>query len=184
MPDAKDLIQNLSPATWGSLDPVPTSILATTFEHRLVTREYYGVDGEGHDNTGRRSLKFRARLFFVETIKAGLYTTVWPQWRERILRGDRDDFAHPELGVIKARVDSGSWEISSRSSRGVVVEVGWTESIEVDDEEQQQQQQTTTSNNEMKTTASEADEGMNETGNDYPSGFDSGEASGDFSTAT
>lgn len=162
-------IQNLPPLTWGALDPVPCSVITTEMPTRLVSREYYGIDGEGHDPTGRRSRRVKARLFFVETIKAGLYTTVWPQWRDALLTTDRKNLKHPEFGKFPARVDGSGYEIASKVTRGVIVEVSWVESIDPSDTQEQQQ---TTSNADLESNAAEADQGMSDMGLDYPSGFD------------
>jgi hypothetical protein len=176
-----EVIQNLPPATWGSLDAVPTSVVSTDISLRLVPREYYGLDGEGHDNTGRRSMKWRTRMHFVNTVKATLYPSVWAQWRDKIVVGERDSFRHPDLGQVQARAEGSTFEIVARSTRGITVDINWVESVEPDDQTAPDE---SPPNDELKSTASEADETMAETGNDYPSGFESGDVSSDFSTTT
>lgn len=166
---ASEPTQDLPPLTWGALDPVPCAVVSTDMSNRLPAREYYQIDGEGHDPTGRRSRHVKCRLHFIETIKEGLYKTVWPQWREALLTTDRKNLKHPEFGKFPARVEGANYEIAAKVSRGVIVEVSWVESIDPSDTQQQQQ---TTSDADLESNAADADQGMADMGVDYPSGFD------------
>lgn len=121
-------IHDLPPLTWLGVKAYVSDI-RTSWSHRLPEYEYAYVDGDAHDNTGRKSLKVSATLQFLNTIEPGLYPGKWSSFRALLLSTQSGTLVHPDVGKFHARVADGEYTISARSPAGVSVNVTWTESI-------------------------------------------------------
>jgi prophage DNA circulation protein len=122
-----DVISGLSELSFRGLPPVPCGDASYDFGHDQAERRYPYIDGAGHDNTGRTPIKFGATLYFVNTLEPDLYPTVWNQWRDGLLDGSSGQLDHPDLGVVRARVLSGSVKLSATNRAGIIVTVQWVE---------------------------------------------------------
>ncbi len=127
-----DVINTLPEFQWRNLDPVPCMAAPWEFAHDQSPREYPYRDGEGHDWTGMKALHGSATLAFVNTtLKYGvLYPTVWDSWREALFDGTAGDLAHPDLGVLRARILGGSVQVIAENTAGVIVSIQWVQTVE------------------------------------------------------
>jgi prophage DNA circulation protein len=115
---------------WRNLSPVPCEHANYDFTHDQVERRYPYIDGASHDHTGRGPIKFSARLLFMNTAREGLYPDEWAIWRAALMDGSSGPLRHPELGKVRARVESASVALVASARAGVVVDVSWVESFE------------------------------------------------------
>jgi prophage DNA circulation protein len=129
-----NVIGGLAELTFRGLPAVPCGDASYDFGHDQAERRYPYVDGAGYDNTGRTPIKFTATLYFVNTLQANLYPSVWNQWRDGLLDGSSAQLTHPDLGIVTARVLSGSVKLTATNRAGIVVTVTWVESNETVDQ--------------------------------------------------
>lgn len=124
-----NVITELKPLTWRGTS-MPCSGIDTDFEHRLVERQYYKVDGAGHEQTGLEPVSTRATLAIVNT--AGdptLYPGQWQKFRKLLTDGLPGDLIHPDLGRFYARVKRFSFRLSQESTAGIFCNVEWVQSL-------------------------------------------------------
>lgn len=162
-------IHDLPQLTWLGVKAYASDI-RTSWQHRLPEYEYAYVDGEAHDNTGRKSLRVACTLHFLNTIEPGLYPGKWNSFRGLLLSTQSGTLAHPEIGKFNARVSDGEYTISGRSPAGVSVAVSWVESIK----NSQSTTKFTTQNAPAAQSARDLDDAMAALGFDYPDGMGSG----------
>jgi hypothetical protein len=135
MSDAK-IIQDLPTLTWRGLLAPPYDVLSFSWKNRLAVREYYDVDGDAHDPTGRGSIPMTARLYFVNTVVAEyaglgrLFPEYWEQWRNELQDGQPGDLEHPALGLIRARVPTVAGVVETKVQSGIIVDISWIETNE------------------------------------------------------
>ena len=106
MPTAATIIQALRPFKWRGLTVLIESA-PVDFAHRQSPREYYGINGEGHDHTGMAALKCHVRMFFLNTIEKDSFPDKFGVWRKALFDGSSGDLEHPVLGKFRARVEGG-----------------------------------------------------------------------------
>lgn len=166
---SNDAVHNLPSLTWlGS--KVYADDIETSWTHRNPERAFPYVDGEAHENTGRKSLKVSATLLFLNTIEPGLFPGKWRNFRGLLLGGQSGILRHPDIGNFHARVENSSYRITSKSTSGVRVQAAWTESIKSADEPTK----IVTGKADAAATARKADAAMAELGLDYPDGMGEG----------
>jgi prophage DNA circulation protein len=137
MAGANERLQQLA---FDGLPPVPCRSVGLDFEHSLPVRSYPYVDGDGHDNTGRRSATMPVQLLFLNTLTLEqpgiiLFPSVFNQWLERLLDGRAGNLEHPIFGNRRARVARGSVPLVAEVRDGVIVDVTFVETL--DEPEQQ-----------------------------------------------
>lgn len=132
--------ERLQQIAFDGLPSVPCRMAGLDWEHSLPVRQYPYVDGDGHDNTGRRSASMPVQLLFWNTLvleQPGiiLFPSVFNQWLERLLDGRAGNLEHPIFGNRRARVARGSAPLVAEVRDGVTVDVTFIETL--DDPEQQ-----------------------------------------------
>lgn len=137
MSGANERLQQLA---FDGLPSVPCRSVGLDFEHSLPVRSYPYVDGDGHDNTGRRSATMPVQLLFLNTLTLEqpgviLFPSLFNQWLERLLDGRAGNLEHPIFGNRRARVARGSVPLVSEVRDGVIVDVTFVETL--DEPEQQ-----------------------------------------------
>jgi len=162
-----NVITELKPLTWRGTS-MPCSGIDTDFEHRLVERQYYKVDGAGHEQTGLEPVSTRATLAIVNT--AGdptLYPGQWQKFRKLLTDGLPGDLIHPDLGRFYARVKRFSFRLSQESTAGIFCNVEWVQSLKT--------VETVTTFDDSKAgaqaAAKKADEAIDAMGFSYPDGM-------------
>lgn len=121
MPTPATIIQALRPFRWRG-NTVLIESAPVDFEHRQAPREYYGIPGEGHDNTGMAALKCRVKMFFLNTVEKDSFPDKWGVWQRALFDGSSGDLEHPVLGKFRARVEGGSIQFAAQTTAGVIVE--------------------------------------------------------------
>lgn len=130
------IVKDLPALMWRGLLAPPYDVLPFKWKNRLSPRQYYSVDVDAHDPTGRDSIPMTARLYFVNTLVqqfAGLgrlFPDYWEQWRDQLMDGDAGDLQHPALGTLRARVDQVSGIVETKVQSGIIVEISWVETNE------------------------------------------------------
>jgi len=125
-----DILKQLPLLSWRGLDPPPYDLVGFDWANELAPRRVPYVDVEIHDDLGRKSGQFKARLMFLETAQPGAFTNLWPQWLAAIKTGDADYLVHPLLGTLRARVEKVGGEVVAKTRDGVVCDVTWVETNE------------------------------------------------------
>lgn len=127
MPDA---ISALAPLRWRGLT-APCESASYEHANTLPVREYAYVEGDGHDSTGRRSVRISCVLHFVNGLfdKVQWYPGEWHTWRAAMFDGTVGELEHPDLGRFNARCDTSSVRLTAQNRGGVVVEVVFVESL-------------------------------------------------------
>ena len=161
-------IHDLPALTWKGARAYVSEV-RTSWSTRLPEFAFAYVDGEAHDDTGRKSLRVSAVLHFLNSIEAGLYPGKWNSFRPLLLSGGAGTLLHPEIGRFTARVSDVDYLTSPRSPAGVSVSVTWVESIK--DARTPTKFQTKTTD--AKQSAQKLDEAMAVLGIDYPDGMGS-----------
>jgi hypothetical protein len=129
MPTAATIIQALRPFKWRG-NTVLIESAPVDFAHRQAPREYYGVNGEGHDNTGMAALKCRVKMFFLNTVEKDSFPDKWGVWQRALFDGSSGDLEHPVLGKFRARVEGGSIQFAAQTTAGLIVEASFTETVD------------------------------------------------------
>lgn len=122
-------IYGLEPLTWRDMT-AQCELAPFDFAHSQAERRYPYVDGFGHDNTGRDSLRFTTRLYFLNTVEPGSFPDKWNAWRDALFDGSAGDLVHPVLGLVRARVMQGHVEYRAQTTAGVIVDVTFTETVD------------------------------------------------------
>ncbi len=161
------VIHELPALDWEGLPSVPCSVVDTSWSHRLASREYYGTDGEAHDDGGRKSLTVTVVLHFHNTYDPKLYPTHWTKWRKALLTGKIGKLRHPDIGQFMARVADGSFRISASEQAGITVHVTFVESLKAADQPTKFSQSTGAAG----AAARKCDTYMASLNLDYPDGF-------------
>jgi hypothetical protein len=130
MSDA-NIVAQLPRLSWRDLYTPPYDLVTFEFENELAPRAVAYTDGDGHDDTGRRSFPMTARLYFLNTLgeKRRMFPELWEEWKAN-LDGGPGDFVHPVLGPLRARVRGAKGEVRSNMRSGVIVDITWVETIE------------------------------------------------------
>lgn len=129
-----DIISKLPALRWRGLVSPPYELVTFEFKNMLVERPIAYLDGEPHDNTGRKSFPMTARLFFLNTVGGGEtagrrhFPELWEDWKEH-LDGEIGEFVHPVLGPLHARVDGCKGEVRASVRAGIIVDITWVETI-------------------------------------------------------
>jgi prophage DNA circulation protein len=126
---ATELLGLLPELSWRGLT-VPTGPTPYDGGHEQARRAYPYIDGQGHDNTGRKSYRFQAKCFFLDSLEDGLYPERWNEFREALEDGSSGDLVHPDLGKVRARVIDWHVTLDPMARAGVVVDVTWEETID------------------------------------------------------
>lgn len=135
MSDAK-IIQDLPPLKWRGLLAPSYDVLPFSWKNRLPSRQYYGVDGDAHDPTGRDSIPFKARLYFINTVipqmqgPTRIFPDYWELWRNQLMDGAAGDLEHPAFGLVRARVPDVSGVVETKCLSGIIVDISWIETNE------------------------------------------------------
>jgi prophage DNA circulation protein len=172
MAGANERLQQLA---FDGLPSVPCRSVGLDFEHSLPVRSYPYVDGDGHDNTGRRSATMPVQLLFLNTLTLEqpgviLFPSVFNQWLERLLDGRAGNLEHPIFGNRRARVARGSVPLVSEVRDGVIVDVTFVETLD----EPEQQVQFSGPETSVAASALAAQEACDEYDIDYPDGESDG----------
>jgi hypothetical protein len=130
MSDA-DIVAGLPVLSWRGLYTPPYDLVTFEVENELASRSVAYTDGEGHDDTGRRSFPMTARLYFLNTLgePTRMFPDCWELWKEN-LDGRPGDFVHPILGPMRARVKSIKGELRATCRSGVIADITWIETVE------------------------------------------------------
>jgi hypothetical protein len=124
------VIQALRPLKWRGLELWFIESAPVNFSHSLAERRYPYIDGAGHDNTGMDPLECTVRLRFLETVKRGLFTNIWPKFRKAVFDGSSGDLEHPLLGKFRARVKGGQIGFAAQETAGVTVDVTFVSTVD------------------------------------------------------
>jgi prophage DNA circulation protein len=126
-----NIIAALPELKWRGLRTPPYDLVTFEFENELASRSVAYLDGEIHDDTGRRSFPMTARLYFVNTLgeQTRLFPELWEEWKAN-LDGAAGELVHPVLGPLRARVKGAKGEVRSTLRSGVIVDITWIETIE------------------------------------------------------
>lgn len=124
------IIHALRPLKWRGLEAFFTESAPVNFSHSLAERRYPYIDGAGHDNTGMDPLECTVRLFFLETVKSGLFKSTWPKWKRALFDGTSGDLEHPLLGRFRARVKGGTVGFAANVTAGSIVDVTFVSTVD------------------------------------------------------
>jgi hypothetical protein len=91
-------INRLPLLKWKGLIAPYYDVVSFEWEHELASRGVYGVDGEIHEFVRRKSMPFRARMHFCNTLEQGLFPETWEEWKLVLLDGTPGDLVHPGVG--------------------------------------------------------------------------------------
>jgi hypothetical protein len=133
MPDA-NIIAELPRLTWRGLVAPPYDAVTFDYENRLAPREVPWIDGEIHDDLGRKATPMSAKLYFINGLSGGppgvrLFPDYWNQWAVT-LDGSPGDLLHPVLGPLRARVRGAKGTVQATTRAGIIVEITWIETLE------------------------------------------------------
>lgn len=123
-----NIVAELPKLTWRGLEAPPYEFVTFEFNNELSPRQVPYVDGEIHDNTGRKSFPMTVRLFFLNTLGESerMFPERWEQWKDN-LDGEVGDLVHPVLGPMKARVQNARGEIRATVRAGIIVDISFIE---------------------------------------------------------
>jgi len=126
----EDIVAEMPLLRWRGLDAPPYELVTFEFANDLSPRSIPYIDGEIHDNTGRRAFPMTARLFFLNTLGESrlMYPDYWEEWKEN-LDGEIGELVHPVLGPLPARVQNAKGEIRASVRSGIIVDITWVETI-------------------------------------------------------
>ena len=125
-----DVVTSLPELRWRDLPPVPCDSTPFEFSHSQADRRFPYIDGASHDWTGLDPLPIHAKLYFIETIREGLFSNDLKLWLEALLDGTAGTLEHPILGTVNARVLNGSVPLVASVRGGVIVDVTWTTTVD------------------------------------------------------
>lgn len=123
------VIQGLPKLTWRGLF-AKCDDASFSFSHTQAARGAYGIDGDWHDHARRDSVKFRCKLYFINTLYGGgvvEFPDNYNKWQAAMLDGSPGPLRHPILGTVNARVESGDVNLVAQVTAGVIVSVNFTE---------------------------------------------------------
>lgn len=125
------VIQALPKLTWRGLF-AKCEDASFSFSQTQVERSAYAIDGAWHDHARREAIKFRCKLYFINTLYSGgvvEFPDNYNKWQAAMLDGSTGPLRHPILGTINARVESGDVSLAAQTTAGVVVNVNFTETL-------------------------------------------------------
>lgn len=129
MTAAADVLLNLPELRWRGLR-APCELAPFTGAHEQAERVIPYRDAAGHDHVRRVAYKFKAKLWFVETIEPGSFPENFQKWLEALEDGTSGDLLHPIRGKIRCRPLAWEVDYSSKNRGGVTVDVDWTETVD------------------------------------------------------
>ena len=123
-------IADLPELEWRGLTaPFTSASFDVAFD--LAPRAYYGVDGFGHDNTGRQSSPFPCSLVFLNTVRPNSFPALYNEWVAACIDDKSPDWLlHPLRGLTRARVQSFGVVFEASRRAGVIVNVVFVETVE------------------------------------------------------
>ena len=135
-----DIIGELRPLSWRGLN-APARNANYTLAHRQAKHPTPYIDGAAHQWTGRECVQFTAELVFNNTMDeygqilsagetAPLYPDYWDEYRATLFDGKPGELQHPDLGKIRAVVQSVSVKVDAMDRGGIAVTVEWEETTE------------------------------------------------------
>lgn len=129
MAAAADVIANLPELRWRGLR-APCELAPLDGAHEQAERVVPYRDAAGHDHVRRVAYKFKAKLWFVETIEPGSFPENFQKWIEALEDGTTGDLVHPIRGKVRARPLSWTLDLAAGNRGGVTIEVNWTETVD------------------------------------------------------
>ncbi len=127
------IITDLPLLTWRGL-AAPCESAPFKFSHTQAERKYPYIDVSGHDHTGRDSIQFTVKLYFINSVELDSFPQNWEAWLEALLDGKSGELVHPVLGSLRARVLDGSVDVRAGVRGGVIVDVTFVETRDDVDE--------------------------------------------------
>ena len=123
------VIYGLPRAEWRGLVAPPYDVAGFSFSHRQTEQQYYGIGGASHRHAGMNTTPMHFKLYFLNTLEAGLFPARWNDWQVALFDGKAGKLKHPLRGTIDAVVLSGDVQLEARTTAGIIVEVHFSDTI-------------------------------------------------------
>lgn len=124
-----DMLHRLPELQWRGLTAAVESAPLQNAHEQTPRRVAY-IDGTGHDNTGSVGYSCTAKLWFVETVKAGDFSTNLGKWIAAVEDGSSDKLVHPIRGPMRARVVNWTINLHAGNRGGTDMTVAWAQTID------------------------------------------------------
>ena len=129
--NALNVIPSLPPMTWRGIVAPPYDMANASGAHQQAERRFPYIDGASHDNVGRDPLQMPFKLYFLNSLRDGLFPSLFLSWRDAyILDGSSGTLMHPVFGDVLARPTTWSIELVSERTSGVVMDVTFVETFD------------------------------------------------------
>ena len=117
--------------TWRGEVAPPYDTANTSGAHQQAERRFPYINGASHDNVGRDPLQMPFRLYFLNSLRDGLFPALFLRWRDAyILDGSAGPLTHPLFGDMVARPTTWNIELAAEKTSGVVVDVSFVETFD------------------------------------------------------
>lgn len=103
------------------LPPVPYEDVSYRWSLEQAEKLYPYVDDALHEFMGRGPLEITVKLWFDNSLVAGLYPDVWKQWRDSLFEGAPHVMVHPDFGTRDVVHTGGDLRLVAQHTSGVVV---------------------------------------------------------------
>lgn len=129
-----DILPTLRRLTWRGIEALFVSKAPYSVTQRQAVRQYPYLNIPGHDNTGHDGAAIQVELHFNEALQPGSYFQDWPKFRAALYDGASGPLVHPDLGEIRAVVQSFSPDVTAQNRGGIIVQVAWAQTRDSPDE--------------------------------------------------